>query len=185
MSKKAISNSTATLRGKSTKKNAKRSQSSGPAASALPFAPEDFGELFDFLKEKGITEFEWSKGDQKILVKTGSAGSLQYAAAPMMAPAMGANSAAAGAAPAKEPDSYKKVLSPFVGTFYRAPSPTSPNYCDLGKKVKLGDTLCIVEAMKLMNEIEADFSGTVVKILVENGQPVEFGEPLFVIDSNG
>jgi acetyl-CoA carboxylase biotin carboxyl carrier protein len=83
----------------------------------------------------------------------------------------------------KEPATFKKVLSPFVGTFYRSPSPTSPSYVEIGKRVSPGDTLCIVEAMKLMNQIEADFAGKIVQVLVENGQPVEFGEPLFVIDT--
>ena len=77
------------------------------------------------------------------------------------------------------------VKSPIVGTFYRAPSPESPPYVEVGSHVKKGDTLCIIEAMKIMNEIEADTEGKVVKILVENGQPVEFGQPLFLIDPNG
>jgi len=189
MSKKPTNSRTATSSAKSTKKNAKHSRASGRAASApksnaLPFAPEDFGDLFDFLKSKGISEFEWSKGDQKIAIKTG------YGSGAVMMPAVhtAAHSTATSSAPAaaaKEPDSHKKVLSPFVGTFYRAPSPTSPNYVENGKRVKPGDSLCIIEAMKLMNEIEADFAGTIVQVLVENGQPVEFGEPLFIIDTNG
>ena len=160
-----------------------------PAKGAvLPFEPETLGSLFDFLKEKGITEFEWAKGDQKISVKT-TYGTGSFAPigshAPIHAP-QSANSSnpvvpSAGMAEIKSP-SHKQVLSPFVGTFYRSPSPTSPSYVDIGKRVKLGDSLCIVEAMKLMNEIEADFAGTILEILVENGQPVEFGEPLFLID---
>ena len=77
---------------------------------------------------------------------------------------------------------HKTLTSPFVGTFYRSPSPTAENYCKEGQMVKRGNTLCIVEAMKLMNEIESDFDGKVIQILVESGQPVEFGEPLFVIE---
>lgn len=79
-------------------------------------------------------------------------------------------------------DRYVKVLSPFVGTFYRAPSPEADSYVKEGQHIKKGDVLCIVEAMKLMNEIESEVSGKVVSILAENGQPVEYGEPLFVID---
>ncbi len=182
MSKKSINS-------RKTSKTAK-ARTSAPTPqkkeAALPFSPESLGGLFDFLKDKGITEFEWSKGDQKIAVKT-TYGSGGYYQAPMMmqgAPAVaGAPSVAKEAAPAATPDSHKKILSPFVGTFYRSPSPTSAAYVDIGKRVKPGDSLCIIEAMKLMNEIEADFAGTIIQILVENGQPVEFGEPLFVIDT--
>ena len=156
--------------------------------SPLPFQPQDFGDLFDFLKSKGIAEFEWSKGDQKILVKTVGISSPVYSAsAPALANAP-ANSVTATvtetvSVSASEPASYKKINSPFVGTFYRSPSPASAAYVEVGKRVSPGDTLCIVEAMKLMNEIEADFAGTIVQVLVENGQAVEFGEPLFVIDT--
>ncbi|MBC7395956.1 MAG: acetyl-CoA carboxylase biotin carboxyl carrier protein [Bdellovibrionales bacterium] len=152
----------------------------------LPFDLDSLGDLADFLKSKGIAEFEWSKGDQKIVVKTGIVhgailSNAVYNAAPSSSPAATAATIAAEAA--KEPASYKKVLSPFVGTFYRAPSQTAPSYAEVGKRVKPGDPPCIVEAMKLMNEIEADFAGKVVEVLVQNGQPVEFGEPLFIIDT--
>ncbi len=83
------------------------------------------------------------------------------------------------------PPGMEVVKSPIVGTFYRAPSPESPPYVEVGSHVKKGDTLCIIEAMKIMNEIEADTEGKVVRILVDNGQPVEFGQPLFLIDPNG
>lgn len=95
------------------------------------------------------------------------------AAAPATAPA------AAPAAPAS--DDGHKLLSPIVGTFYRAPSPDADSFVQVGQRVNVGDTLCIVEAMKLMNEIESDMAGTVVKILVENGQPVEYNQPMFII----
>ena len=157
------------------------------SGGVLPFSPDSLGELFDFLKTKGITEFEWAKGDQKISVKTsyGAAGGYSMPSMPMQSQAPMVHASAPSTSPAevKEPATHKKVLSPFVGTFYRAPSPTAGNYVEAGKKVKPGDSLCIVEAMKLMNEIEADFAGVVVQILVENGQPVEFGEPLFIIDT--
>lgn len=167
---------------------AKKKQS----ASALPFSVESLGELCDFLKAKEITEFEWSKGDQKIVMKTGNAYApmmTHFAQAPVaVSSASSATSAQSdgqqpGSQESAEPSSYQRVLSPFVGTFYRSPSPSAPSYVEKGKRVNVGDSLCIVEAMKLMNEIEAECQGTVVEILVENGQPVEFGEPLFVIDT--
>jgi acetyl-CoA carboxylase biotin carboxyl carrier protein len=98
----------------------------------------------------------------------------------MAAPVVVQAHSSSGASPT--PSNQKQVTSPFVGTFYRAPSPEAGPYVKEGQSVKKGDTLCIVEAMKLMNEIESDFSGKIVSILVENGQPVEFGEPLFVIE---
>lgn len=109
-----------------------------------------------------------------------------YAPAPMhAAPVAAAAPAATPAAPAAgasaPASSGHEVLSPIVGTFYRAPSPDADSYVQVGQRVSAGDTLCIVEAMKLMNEIESDVSGTVVKILVENAQPVEYNQPLFVI----
>jgi acetyl-CoA carboxylase biotin carboxyl carrier protein len=172
----------------------KKKTSSAPVkkSSSLPFEVDALNQLADFLKDKGIAEFEWVKGDQKIVVKTAMAGIHHYAVPtpPSVASAqtvvqMPSVQASASAAPseAKEPATHKKVLSPFVGTFYRSPSPTAAPYAEVGKRVAPGDSLCIIEAMKLMNEIEADFAGKIVQILVENGQPVEFGEPLFVIDT--
>ena len=153
--------------------------------SPLPFEPEDFGDLFDFLKSKGIAEFEWAKGDQLISIKTVSSSGMISTMITPPTPSVGGTSKVTETVSVTnvEPASYKKVLSPFVGTFYRSPSPTSPSYVEIGKRVTPGDSLCIIEAMKLMNEIEADFAGTIVQVLVENGQAVEFGEPLFVIDT--
>lgn len=102
-------------------------------------------------------------------------------AAPLGVAASGPASAPAQAA-AKASTSGREVKSPFVGTFYRSPSPGAASYVSEGQVVKAGDVLCIVEAMKLMNEIEAEFAGRIVQVLVENGQPVEFGEPLFMIE---
>jgi len=101
--------------------------------------------------------------------------------APAAAPAPAAPAAAAPAAPEPAAASGHEVTSPIVGSFYRAPSPDADPFVQVGQHVSAGDTLCIVEAMKLMNEIESDMTGTVVKILVENAQPVEYGQPLFVI----
>ena len=103
---------------------------------------------------------------------------MQQQAAAVAAPAP---AAAPAALPASSDDANHKVLSPIVGTFYRAPSPDADAFVQVGQHVNAGDTLCIVEAMKLMNEIESDMSGTIVKILVENGQPVEYNQPVFVI----
>jgi len=160
---------------------------SAKKAASLPFEFDALGELANFLRDNGIAEFEWAKGDQKIVVKTGMIGYAQHPMASaqtvVQMPSVQATASAAPAAEAKEPATHKKVLSPFVGTFYRSPSPTAASYVEIGKRVAPGDSLCIIEAMKLMNEIEADFAGKIVQILVENGQPVEFGEPLFVIDT--
>jgi acetyl-CoA carboxylase biotin carboxyl carrier protein len=180
------------LTNKTKKSSAKAAPKASPRASEsiVPFSIDSLGELCQFLKTNGIAEFQWSKGDHQITLKTGMASGVQMFSAPpqtyMQAPAQAApapSQDAAATASTAEPASHKKVNSPFVGTFYRSPSPTAPSYAEVGQKVKAGDTLCIVEAMKLMNEIEADFAGKVVQVLVENGQPVEFGEPLFVIDT--
>lgn len=168
--------------------NKKAAPKVAPGKKALPLLPfelDSLGELADFLKSKGIAEFEWTKGDQKIVVRTGvahSANAFQINSAVQSGPSV-LSASQPVVAEVKEPATHKKVLSPFVGTFYRAPSPAAPAYVEVGKKVSPGDSLCIIEAMKLMNEIEADFAGKIVKILVENGQPVEFGEPLFIIDT--
>lgn len=168
------------------KKAGKTGISAQKNKSPLPFEPHDFGELFDFLKSKGIAEFEWSKGDQKIAVKTigAASGIISTTINPPIHTSGGTSKITETVSVTQqEPSTHRKVLSPFVGTFYRSPSPTSAAYVEVGKRVSPGDTLCIVEAMKLMNEIEADFSGVIVQVLVENGQAVEFNEPLFVIDT--
>jgi acetyl-CoA carboxylase biotin carboxyl carrier protein len=153
-----------------------------PSRSVLPFSTSDLAPLSDFMRERGIVEFEWSDGKNKIVLKTGHS-ALPPAHTVPQAMAQVPQAQPSVSAEERDPPSYKKVLSPFVGTFYRAPSPTSAPYVEVGKRVSPGDSLCIVEAMKLMNEIEADFAGRVIQVLVENGQPVEFGEPLFVIDT--
>jgi len=146
--------------------------------------------LIDLVAESGIAEIEVTEGEDKVrivkhpptvvaatapaLVPTVVAGS----AAPLPAPAA---AAPAAAEPAPEPPAGNIVKSPMVGTFYRSPSPGSKAFVELGQTVKPGDTLCIIEAMKLLNEIEAEVAGEVKEILVENGQPVEYGQPLFVI----
>ena len=158
---------------------------------------KEIKELIRFLKEEGITEFELERGDVKIHVKWGgdSAGApvadpRYYAvhAAPSVAPELGIVPVAPPA-PAQAPPPPKEepaedlhlVRSPIVGTFYESPSPGSPPFIKPGDMVAVGQVLCIVEAMKLMNEIEADVAGEVVKRLVSNGQPIEYGQELFAI----
>jgi acetyl-CoA carboxylase biotin carboxyl carrier protein len=146
--------------------------------------------LIELVEESGIAELEISEGEESVRISRAPAASafpmMQHAyAAPMMqqpmAPAAVAAPAAAEA-PAKAEISGHIVRSPMVGTFYRTPSPDAKAFIEIGQKVNVGDTLCIVEAMKMMNQIEADKSGTVKAILVESGQPVEFDEPLVVIE---
>jgi acetyl-CoA carboxylase biotin carboxyl carrier protein len=147
--------------------------------------------LIDLVAESDIAELEVTEGESKVRIVKSSGipqnqvvmmppgGVQQYSAAPA-APAVAAPAAApAAAAPAAETGHV--VKSPMVGTFYRSSAPGAPAFVEVGASVKEGDTLCIIEAMKLLNEIDADMSGTITKILVENGQPVEFGQPLFVI----
>jgi acetyl-CoA carboxylase biotin carboxyl carrier protein len=139
------------------------------------------------IESKGITEIEIQEGEEKIRISCKPDGvATQYvmaphAPAPIAAPLP---AAAPEAVKADAPDALPEghiVTSPMVGTLYRAPAPTQPPFVEVGSQVKVGDTLCIVEAMKMLNQIESDKSGMVVAILVENGQPVEFGQPLFVI----
>ena len=146
--------------------------------------------LIDLVEESGIAEIEVTEGEEKVRITRSTAvqqpayyahpAPVAPAAAPAPAPA--AIAAAPAAPTAAEADLSKAQRSPMVGTFYRAPSPSSPAFAEVGQSVKEGDTLCIIEAMKLMNEIEAEKSGVVKAILVENGPPVEYGEPLFIIE---
>ena len=145
--------------------------------------------LIDLVEESGIAEIEVTEGEEKVrITRSLAAPQPVYAAAPAVAAAPAPAAAAAapvaaeGAPAAPERDLSKAQTSPMVGTFYRAPGPNAPVFVEVGQSVNAGDTLCIIEAMKLMNEIEAERSGVVKEILVENGQPVEFGEPLFIIE---
>ena len=143
--------------------------------------------LIDLVEESGIAEIEVTEGEEKVrITRSLAVPQPVYAAAPAVAaapaPAAAAPAAAAGAPAAPARDLSKAQTSPMVGTFYRAPGPNAPVFVEVGQSVNAGDTLCIIEAMKLMNEIEAERSGVVKEILVENGQPVEFGEPLFIIE---
>lgn len=139
--------------------------------------------LIDLVSESGIAELEITEGEETVRISRYG----QTPPQPMMysqhqsfMPAAAPATIAAAPAVAAQPDGHT-VKSPMVGTFYRAASPGSKNFAEVGQSVNAGDTLCIIEAMKLLNEIEADQSGVVKAILVENGHPVEYGEPLFII----
>lgn len=140
--------------------------------------------LIDLVAESGIAELEITEGEGKVrIVKFSQAVQpVAYAPAPQYAPPAGAEAApAAPVAPVAAAVQGHTVKAPMVGTFYRAPNPGSPAFVEVGQTVKEGEPLCIIEAMKLLNEIEADKSGVIKEILVENGEPVEYGQPLFVI----
>ncbi len=139
-------------------------------------------QIIKLLKDNGLEEIEVEEKDSRIRVKSAAAGavaSLAPAQAPVETPLVEAQPSSSEK---KAESKYKVVKSPMVGTFYRSPSPDADLYVEEGQTVKKGQTLCIVEAMKLMNEIESEFKGKIVSILVENGQPVEYGEALFEID---
>jgi acetyl-CoA carboxylase biotin carboxyl carrier protein len=142
--------------------------------------------LIEMLEESSLAEIEINEGEESIRISRASSVTppppVAYAAAP---PPPAAAHPAAPAAPAAEESeipSGHAVNSPMVGTFYRAPSPGAKPFVDVGDSVAAGDTLCIIEAMKMLNEIEADKAGVVKAVLKENGQPVEYGEPLFIIE---
>ena len=141
-------------------------------------------QIIKLLKDNGLEEIEVEEKDSRIRVKSAVAGAIvSLAPAPAQAPVETPLAEAQPSSSEKKAESkYKVVKSPMVGTFYRSPSPEADLYVEEGQTVKKGQTLCIVEAMKLMNEIESEFKGKIVSILVENGQPVEYGEALFEID---
>ncbi|MDQ0572256.1 acetyl-CoA carboxylase biotin carboxyl carrier protein [Variovorax paradoxus] len=144
--------------------------------------------LIDLVSESNISELEITETEGKVrIVKGGGAAPVQYvqtlAAPPTAAPVAGAAAAPAASAPAVEAaPAGHAVKSPMVGTFYRSSSPGAAAFVEVGSKVNEGDTICIIEAMKILNEIEADKSGTITQILGENGQAVEYGQPLFIIE---
>lgn len=146
--------------------------------------------LIDLVSESGVAELEITEGDDrvKIVNRVGAAPVAAAAPAVIATPVVASAAPAAAPAVAAEPaaapvaaEDSRTINSPMVGTFYRAPSPGAKPFADVGQKVKAGDTVCIIEAMKLLNEIETEYDGVIKEILVENGQPVEFGQPLFVI----
>lgn len=137
--------------------------------------------LIDLVEQSGISELEITEGEETVRISRAS--HPVYAPPPVVHHVSAAPAPAAPqAAPAAEEISGHVLKSPMVGTFYRSPSPGADPFVEVGSRVEAGNTLCIIEAMKLLNEIEADKSGVIKAILVENGQPVEYGEPLFVIE---
>jgi acetyl-CoA carboxylase biotin carboxyl carrier protein len=150
-------------------------------------------QILDLVREHELTEFELEQAGVKLRVrKQGAAppapAPMPQAMAPLpaavAAPAVAAVPTAVPIAPAEEPLELSVVTSPIVGTFYRSPDPSSPSFVEVGQRVKKGQTLCIIEAMKLMNEIESEYEGEIVKIYVENGQPVQYGERLFAVKTS-
>jgi acetyl-CoA carboxylase biotin carboxyl carrier protein len=143
--------------------------------------------LIDLVQESGIAELEITEGEEKVKIVKGGRAMPEVAAmlpAPTAAPAPAAPAGAAPPTPAEVPPKVEghALKSPMVGTFYRAPSPGAKPFVEVGDTVKAGQTVCIIEAMKLLNEIEADKDGVVKAVLAENGQPVEYGEPLLAIE---
>lgn len=141
--------------------------------------------LIELLEESGVAEIEIKEGEESVRISRAvmpmAAAPQQFAVAPMAAPVAAAPAAAPVEAAAPEVSGHQ-VKSPMVGTFYRSSSPGAKSFAEVGDQVKAGDTLCIIEAMKMMNQIEADATGTVKAILIEDGEPVEYDEPLFIIE---
>lgn len=179
------------------KKRAEETESRDEGGATSLLDVDALRRIVELLETTEITRLSWRRGPERLLITRGHGpapivqvapgnGSAPLAPLPPMQPVSLAPRVSAADAPdASAPASEKKghvVASPFVGTFYRTPAPDQPSFVELGSVVKKGQTLCIIEAMKLMNEIEADEPGKVTEILVENGQPVEFGQPLFRIE---
>ncbi|HOW87452.1 MAG TPA: acetyl-CoA carboxylase biotin carboxyl carrier protein [Candidatus Omnitrophota bacterium] len=149
---------------------------------------KEIRELLELMAEHNLGEIEVEKDDMKIKLRKLANGRIMVEGAPQMAApapaAMPASAPAAAAAPAGQPaveEGVTIVRSPMVGTFYAAPAPDQPPYVTVGKVIKEGDVLCIIEAMKLMNEIKAELGGTVIEVMVQNGQTVEYDQPIFKI----
>ncbi|GAB4365562.1 MAG: acetyl-CoA carboxylase biotin carboxyl carrier protein [Deltaproteobacteria bacterium] len=146
---------------------------------------KEIREILELLKGTDVSELEIIRGENVLKVRRGPApgtpAAVSLAQAPPPAPATAAEPAPPPAAPEPPKKPHKEIVSPIVGTFYRAPAPDAAPFVEVGSRVTKGQVLCIVEAMKIMNQIESDTSGTVVAILVENAQPVAYGQPLFHI----
>ncbi|MBT0811331.1 acetyl-CoA carboxylase biotin carboxyl carrier protein [Litoribacter ruber] len=159
---------------------------------------QEIQELIDFISKSGLAEVKIETDEFKLSIKKNSEVVHVKAAEPAAAPApsnttpapsnpapVAPTEAAAPAAPASDNSKYIEVKSPMIGTFYRTPNPDSPSFVNVGDTIKAGQTVCIIEAMKLFNEIESEVSGKIVKVLVENAQPVEYDQPLFLVDPAG
>ena len=145
-------------------------------------------DLIKFVHKSGVNEVSIEENDFKITIKTNQAPTVVTASIPAAAP-LAATPAPVAAAPApaaapavSESDNYITIKSPMIGTFYRSASPDKPSFVNVGDEIKAGQVLCVVEAMKLFNEIEAEISGRIVKVLVDNASPIEFDQPLFVVE---
>ena len=143
--------------------------------------------LIDLVQQSGISELEITEGEEKVRISRGMPGAyaahpqpMYYAPQPMPGPAEAVPAPPVQAAAPAEPEGHV-IKSPMVGTFYRSSAPGAKPFADIGQAVKAGETICIIEAMKLLNEIEADHDGIVKEILVENGEPVEYGQPLIIL----
>jgi acetyl-CoA carboxylase biotin carboxyl carrier protein len=174
-------------------KSARKSpaQSAQPGLSALGDAaihPDMLRQIVAVLEGADITRLDWRRGEERLVLVRGHAPPAMMVHAPAAAPAFHPSPVAASAPQKPEPQKPEAakpgtvVTSPFVGTFYRSPSPDAPSFVEVGAPVRKGQVLCIVEAMKLMNEIEAEAPGKLAEVLAENGQTVEFGQPLFRIE---
>jgi acetyl-CoA carboxylase biotin carboxyl carrier protein len=173
----------------SSKKSPKQSPVARSSGKPLGVSLDELESVLELMSKHSLAELEWESAGSRIHLKTPAA---MLATAPTYSVAMPTHApvASSGQSSAQAPSqatapsaNSKQVKSPFVGTFYRSSSPGGAPYVSAGQKVKAGDALCIVEAMKLMNEIESEWNGTIVQVLAENGQAVEFGEPLFVIET--
>jgi len=138
--------------------------------------------LIELLEESGISEIEISEGEESVRISRYPSPGMMAYAPPPVAPVAIPAAAEPKPEPVPEPPKGHQITAPMVGTFYAAPSPGAKPFVEIGTQVAVGDTLCIIEAMKMMNQIESDVAGKVVSILVENGDPVEFGQPLFLIE---
>jgi acetyl-CoA carboxylase biotin carboxyl carrier protein len=171
--------------------HAGRNRKPATEATAAPgFSFEDVKQLVRLVEKSDVSHLAWQRGGEKVVIRRGGSAApatfVQAAPAAMVAAPVGSSHPAPAVTPAGARDPKLDqpgvvVSSPFVGTFYRSPSPDAPPFADVGQKVKKGQTLCIIEAMKLMNEIECEVDGTVAEIMVPNATPVEFGEALFRI----
>jgi acetyl-CoA carboxylase biotin carboxyl carrier protein len=141
-------------------------------------------DLIKFVQKSGVNEVSIEETDFKITIKTNQAPTVVTASIPAAAPVAAAPvPVAAAAAPAvSESDNYITIKSPMIGTFYRSASPDKPSFVNVGDEIKVGQILCVVEAMKLFNEIEAEISGRIVKVLVDNASPIEYDQPLFLVE---
>ena len=158
---------------------------SAPASSVAGFELGDLRQLIDLVQHTGIGEIELNSNGRSVRISAAGSGAGTWVAAPAARGPMAAPAPAPAAAtvPAPEPVAHQKALtSPMVGTFYRSPAADAEPFVEVGDIVEIGQTVCIIEAMKLMNEIEAEMKGRVVKILVENSQAVEFGQKLFLVE---